>query len=178
LNEELTYQRTSTNYIQQKTPTEHGLTIFVIDLSMPGDVNRITSVRGAAATLLPKEKVSVIGCYRGGAEVKLAPTTSSIQSMRALSRLQRSVMGNLAAGIELAIQTAEEEIKKSGISTITVAILADGRAHGLRSGPSTCPPEDICDIELLLSASLLATKKSEYKQKDINLSTIVIDTEG
>ena len=58
------------------------LKIFVVDTSMPRGTQRIQAVQGIVAQTLPKERLSVISCFRNTAEIVLIPNIfiSSCQS--------------------------------------------------------------------------------------------------
>jgi len=71
------------------------LTIFVMDMSMPGVTARIKSLKSAITTIQPKGKVAVIGCLHGDAKVFLEPTSSILTAVRNLKTLSKSVMGNI-----------------------------------------------------------------------------------
>jgi len=156
------------------------LAIFVIDMSMPGVTHRIAAVKGVVKEIQPRGKVAVVGCLQGGAKVYLSPTSSILTAKRSLSRLNKSVKGNVAAGIDLSVELAQQALLVGDSTHVTVAILADGKGHGLRSVTSDCDENgdaEICDIELMLSAQSLADKCRDLRRVGRGVDTVLIDTE-
>lgn len=152
------------------------LVIFVVDMSMPGAAARIQSVNSAVHSILPYGKVSVVGCMQGNAKVVLKPTSSVLAASRHGLRMKRSVMGNVAAGIRLSQDMANDALLSGDAQHVTVAVVADGKAHGLRrSGGATCN-DDLCDVELLESAWNIAEQKRTLQAMGLQLDTVVVDT--
>lgn len=158
---------------QTRGTIHNALTIFVIDLSMPGWNTRIEATRGVSAFLLPHEKVSVVTCQQGRADVRLPPTTSSIHFTRSLSKIQRSVMGNLGAGMRLSLDLAHEELSSGAVKEVTIAILADGRAHGLVAGAGSLSDNTTGNKDLISAAEAVKQLKSKYEGR---VRAVVIDT--
>ena len=154
------------------------LTIFVVDMSMPGVTARIKSLKTAIHTIQPKGKVAVIGCLHGDAKVFLEPTSSVLTAVRNLKTLSKSVMGNISKGMHLSLDMAEKSLRASECDHVSIAILADGKAHGLRAGPQ-CDSDiiPICDLELLEEAELMASKRDALIAAGYKLHTVVVDTE-
>lgn len=154
------------------------LTIFVVDMSMPGVTARIKSLKSAITNIQPKGKVAVIGCLHGDAKVFLEPTSSVLTAVRNLKTLSKSVMGNISKGMHLSLDMAEKSLLASECGHVSIAILADGKAHGLRAGP-LCDSDiiPICDLELLEEAELMASKRDALIAAGYKLHTIVVDTE-
>ena len=161
--------------------TEVNLMVFVVDTSMPGGPKRISAVKGTISTLLPKTKVSVISCFGDEAEVTLEPTSSFISANRKLMTMQKSVMGNLGAGLSLALKTSEKALRDGAADRVIMAVVADGKAHGLLTGTSDCedePEADVCDLELMTSAVALQKMTKELAVAGLKLRTVVVDTEA
>ena len=157
------------------------LMVFVVDTSMPGGPKRIAAVKGTISTLLPKTKVSVISCFGDEAEVTLEPTSSFISANRKLMTMQKSVMGNLGAGLNLALQTSEKALRNGVAGRVVMAIIADGKAHGLLTGTSDCEDDieaEVCDLELMTSAVALQMMTKELAVTGLKLRTVVVDTEA
>ena len=154
------------------------LTIFVVDMSMPGVTARIKSLKSAITNIQPKGKVAVIGCLHGDAKVFLEPTSSVLTAVRNLKTLSKSVMGNISKGMHLSLDMAEKSLLASECGHVSIAILADGKAHGLRAGP-ICDSDiiPICDLELLEEAELMASKRDALIAAGYKLHTVVVDTE-
>jgi Mg-chelatase subunit ChlD len=156
------------------------LMVFVVDTSMPGGGRRIAAVKGAISSLLPKTRVAIVSCFGDEAEVTLEPTSSFISASRKLLTMKKSVMGNLGAGLELALKTSEDALTKNYADRIVMAIIADGRAHGLLTGTSDCETEvvDVCDLELMSSATAIQLKTKELNADGLRLSSVIVDTES
>lgn len=155
------------------------LTIFIIDVSLPHGAQRIDAVRGAAATMLPKGKISVISCFGDDAEVTLEPTSSLALASRRLSTIHKSVMGNLGSGIDKAMIVAEKAFDE-GMLSVNIAIIADSKAHGIITAHAHCDENidvENCHFGLYDSAAKLANYEVELKAKGLRLHTIVLDTE-
>lgn len=155
------------------------LTIFVIDTSYPAGGLRIDAVKGAIGNTLPRERVAVITCSDSSAELCIEPTNSLVHASRKLSLIRKSVMGNLGAGLSKALDVVQQEISL-GTRQITVAIIADSKAHGLVSGTLDCleKSNSQCNIELLVSATAIADAKSKADNGKQNVRMVVIDTES
>lgn len=154
------------------------LTIFVLDMSMPGVDQRIRSIKSAVTSIQPRGKVAVIGCLRSEAYVYLEPTSSILTATRSLKNLKKSVMGKISRGMQLSLDIAEKSLKAGECSHVSIAILADGRAHGLRAGPTSCDDFiPICDLELLEEAEMLAKKRDMLIESGYKLHATVVDTE-
>jgi Mg-chelatase subunit ChlD len=156
------------------------LMVFVVDTSMPGGSKRIAAVKGTISTLLPKTKVAVISCFGDEAEMTLEPTSSFITACRKLMNLKGSVMGNLGAGLNLALRTSEDALKNSLADRVIMAVIADGKAHGLMTGTSDCEVElaEVCDLELMTSAVAIQIKAKELELSGMNLKSVIVDTEA
>lgn len=159
---------------------ETTLMVFVVDTSMPGGGKRIAAVKGTISTLLPKTKVAVISCFGDEAEMTLAPTSSFISACRKLMTMKGSVMGNLGAGLNLALETSEDALKSGLADRVVMAVVADGKAHGLMTGTSDCEVEiaEVCDLELLTSAVAIQIKAKELELSGLKLKTVIVDTEA
>lgn len=155
------------------------LTVFVIDTSYPAGGLRIDAVKGAIGNTLPRERVAVITCSDSSAELCIEPTSSLVLANRKLSSIRKSVMGNLGAGLSKALEIVQSEISL-GTRQITVAIIADGKAHGLVSGTLDCleKSNSQCNVELLVSATAIADAKSKADTGKQKIRLAVIDTES
>ena len=155
------------------------LMVFVVDTSMPNGPKRIAAVKGSIATLLPKTKVAVVSCFGDEAELTLEPTSSFISACRKLMTMQKSVMGNLGAGLDLAVKTSEDALRSGVADRVIMAVVADGKAHGLLTGTSDCEVEaDVCDLELMNSAVAIQTKTKELEELGYKMKTVIVDTEA
>eukprot|EP00596_Hydrurales_sp_CCMP1899_P001034 CAMPEP_0119053138 /NCGR_PEP_ID=MMETSP1177-20130426/74186_1 /TAXON_ID=2985 /ORGANISM="Ochromonas sp, Strain CCMP1899" /LENGTH=292 /DNA_ID=CAMNT_0007032983 /DNA_START=1960 /DNA_END=2838 /DNA_ORIENTATION=- len=154
------------------------LMVFVVDTSMPGGGRRIAAVQGAISSLLPKTRVAIVSCFGNEAEVTLGPTSSVITATGKFHKMTKSVMGNLGAGLELALKTSEDALSNKYADRVVMAILADGKAHGLLTGTSDCEIEvvDLCDLELMTSASAIQLKTKELNADGLRLSSVIVDT--
>eukprot|EP01038_Epipyxis_sp_PR26KG_P005297 gene5297-7359_t len=156
----------------------YGLVIFVIDSSMPRGSKRIEAVQRAVVSIVPQGKVSVISCFEGKAEVVLRPTSSVVECNRELSDLTKSIMGNLGEGLKKAMIIADEALTTKIASRVTVAVLTDGKAHGILSSSSAgCDWKDQCDVELYEAASQVKEKSNKLKEAGYSVNTVLIDTE-
>ena len=161
--------------------TEVTLMVFVVDTSMPGGPKRIAAVKGTISTLLPKTKVAVVSCFGDEAELTLEPTSSFISACRKLMTMQKSVMGNLGAGLDLALKSSEDALKNGVADRVIMAVIADGKAHGLLTGTSNCEVEvaaEVCDLELMNSAVAIQMKTKELEVAGLKLRTVIVDTEA
>lgn len=151
----------------------------MIDTSLPGGNRRIEAVRGAIGHTLPKERVSVISCFEDIAEVILEPTSSVAYASRRMMKIRRSVMGNLGMGLSKAVEMLQTEFER-GTTMITLAIIADSKAHGLVSGTLDCLGESdvMCNVELLDSANAVSMAKDKANEGKQRLRVIVVDTEA
>ena len=155
--------------------------VFVVDTSMPGGPKRIAAVKGTISTLLPKTKVAVVSCFGDEAELTLEPTSSFISACRKLMTMQKSVMGNLGAGLDLALKSSEDALKNGVADRVIMAVIADGKAHGLLTGTSNCEVEvaaEVCDLELMNSAVAIQMKTKELEVAGLKLRTVIVDTEA
>jgi Mg-chelatase subunit ChlD len=161
------------------TTDTRALTIFVIDTSLPGGNLRIEAVRGAIGETLPRERVSVISCFEDTAEVVLEPTSSVAYANRRMSRIHRSVMGNLGIGLSKAVEMLQTEFER-GTMKITLAIIADSTAHGLVTGTLNCLEESeiMCNIDLFDSANAVSMAKAKADEGKQQLRVVVVDTEA
>jgi Mg-chelatase subunit ChlD len=159
---------------------ETTLMVFVVDTSMPGGGKRIAAVKGAIATLLPKTKVSVVSCFGDEAEMTLEPTSSFITTCRKLMTMKGSVMGNLGAGLDVALKTSEKALKNNVADRVVMVVVADGKAHGLLTGTSDCEvaAAEVCDLELMTSAVAVQIKAKELEMSGMKLKSVIVDTEA
>jgi Mg-chelatase subunit ChlD len=160
--------------------SQNSLIIFVVDCSMPMSSTRIDAVKGSALDIMPKVKAAVISCYQHGAEITMEPTSSAILARRRLLQLKKSVKGNLGHGIAMATSMIKSSFE-DGVNDVTLAIIADGKAHGLLAETAVRPCEDflsdMCDVELQEDAKYLSELIENIKASKLNLRTVVIDTE-
>jgi len=156
----------------------------VWDSSSPNGRVRIEAIKGAVASLLPKVHCSVVSCYSDGAELTL-PLTSSIQtaSRKLLHVNGKGALGSVAQGLITTIDalktSAVGKNSKGEVMDITVIILADGKAHGLRTVTSDCDKEDslICDDDLLDTAIEMTLALDGLRKQGRNVKIAVVDTE-
>lgn len=159
---------------------ETNLIVFVVDTSMPGGGKRIAAVKGAISTLLPKTKVAVVSCFGDEAELTLEPTSSFISACRKLATMKGSVMGNLGAGLDLALKSSEGALKNGIADRVVMVVVADGKAHGLMTGTSDCEvvEVEVCDLELMTSAVAIQIKAKELELSGMKLRPVIVDTEA
>lgn len=167
--------------------TKEDLVVFVIDEGNPRGQRRIDALKGSIAGIIPNGRVSVVSCFYGDATVSLKPTSSVLESNRALASMKPSAMGNLAAGMTKALGVVDAALLSGRTKRATIAIIVDGKAHGLRSGPADCGPSDICDMDILFAATDIVNKANSLamdplpegvpEQKRQSLKTVVVDTE-
>jgi len=175
------------------------LTVFVVDSSMPGSNPRVAAVKGACGYILPRGKVAVVSCHESTAKTILEPTNSVLEANRHLTRLQKSVMGNLGIGMKKGIEIIKQEAEIHSISegsnggssraldSAVLVIVADSKAHGLMaashnagsSADKRCAVDyDICDEDLVSAASNIIEITKHLMSRDFYVKTIVVDTES
>jgi len=174
------------------------LTIFLLDESMPGSMIRNSAVKGAVSTILPKGKVAVISCFYNGAEVVVPPTNSVLTASRQLTKLNKSVLGHLGDGLNLAIDMIDNIFgDKTGdktldsLTSILLVVLADSKAHGLLQTnhdvgcdidfeameKKVASYQQKCEESALEAAKEISEKALLYKKNNLNLKCILIDTD-
>ena len=153
--------------------------IFVVDNSSPGSSQRIDAVKGAVLRMLPASRISVVSCFYNSAELTLEPTNSVFLANRYLPSMSKCVKGNLAQGIGLGLAEAKKELQQQ--NAVLLAIVADGKAHGLMAGSHNCELDAMnveqCDNSLYDTAMMLSSESLvQAKQNQKHIRTIVIDT--
>ena len=159
--------------------TSNPTIIFVVDNSSPGSSQRIDAVKGAVLRMLPASRISVVSCFYNSAELTLEPTNSVFLANRFLPNMHKCVKGNLAQGIGLGLAEAKKELQHQ--NSVLLAIVADGKAHGLMAGSHNCELDDMnveqCDNSLYDAAMALSSESLlQAKQHDKRIRTVVIDT--
>jgi Mg-chelatase subunit ChlD len=87
-------------------------------------------------------------------------------------------MGNVGAGLTKALEVANKSLLSGYANYATIAVLVDGKAHGLiSSGSADCEWKDSCDFELYEAAVSVTARSKELLELGLDLQTIIIDTE-
>lgn len=128
-------------HIERRRPRRQTTTLFVVDASGSSALHRLAEAKGAVELLLAecyvrRDRVALVS-FRGrqdgpGAEVLLPPTRSLARARRCLAGLAGGGGTPLAAGLDLARQVMDEELRRG--ATPVVVILSDGRANLSRDG--------------------------------------------
>jgi magnesium chelatase subunit D len=106
--------------------------IFAVDASGSAAVARLSEAKGAVELLLGqayarRDHVSLLAFRGRAAELILPPTRSLVQTKRRLAGLPGGGGTPLAAGLELALDTAQRAFARG--LTPTIALLTDGRGN-------------------------------------------------
>ncbi|RVT50774.1 magnesium chelatase subunit D [Rubrivivax albus] len=125
----------------RRRPRRQTTTVFVVDASGSAALHRLAEAKGAVELLLAecyvrRDRVALVS-FRGrpegpGAEVLLPPTRSLARARRCLAGLAGGGGTPLAAGLDLARQVVDEEMRRG--ATPVVVVLSDGRANLSRDG--------------------------------------------
>ncbi len=107
-------------------------TVFVVDASGSSALHRLAEAKGAVELLLAqsyqrRDRVALVAFRGEKAELLLAPTRSLVRAKRNLAGLPGGGGTPLAAGIQLALETALG-VRRSG-ETPVIILLTDGRAN-------------------------------------------------
>lgn len=113
--------------------------VFAVDASGSSAFARLAEAKGAIELLLAqayarRDHVALIAFRGRAAEVILPPTRSLVQTKRRLQGLPGGGGTPLAAGLQLAMSTAQQA--RSRGMTPTLAVLTDGRGNIALSGES------------------------------------------
>ncbi len=108
------------------------LLIFTVDASGSAALARLAEAKGAVELLLAqayarRDHVALIAFRGTAAEILLPPTRSLVQTKRRLAALPGGGGTPLAAGLQAALQLADQS-RRRGL-TPTIALLTDGRAN-------------------------------------------------
>ncbi len=108
------------------------LLIFAVDASGSAALARLAEAKGAVELLLAqayarRDHVALIAFRGTAAEVLLPPTRSLVQTKRRLAALPGGGATPLAAGLQAAMELADQA-RRRGL-TPTIALLTDGRAN-------------------------------------------------
>ena len=108
------------------------LLIFTVDASGSAALARLAEAKGAVELLLAqayarRDHVALIAFRGTTAEVLLPPTRSLVQTKRRLAALPGGGATPLAAGLQAAMELADQA-RRRGL-TPTIALLTDGRAN-------------------------------------------------
>ncbi|MEO0763415.1 MAG: VWA domain-containing protein, partial [Pseudomonadota bacterium] len=111
--------------------------IFVVDASGSAAVARLAEVKGAVELMLAeayvrREQAALIAFRGAVAQLLLPPTRSLVQAKRRLAALPGGGGTPLAAGIEAALELADQ-LRRRGVTPFTL-LLTDGRANVARDG--------------------------------------------
>jgi Mg-chelatase subunit ChlD len=161
--------------------SSRSLTVFIVDTSMPGGSKRIEAVQGAVSGIIPGGKVSVMVCYENSAEVLLDSSSSLLDAKRRLSPMKQSFMGNLGAGMQMAVESTKRSIARGEIDSVHFVIVGDGKAHGILQSVPGCEEESLteaCDVELLTNAGEISDMVKNIEEANkLNIRSFVFDTE-
>ncbi|MEO1171939.1 MAG: VWA domain-containing protein, partial [Myxococcota bacterium] len=119
---------------QERTET---VTIFAVDASGSSALQRLAEAKGAVEQVLAdcyvrRDEVAMITFRDAGASLVLPPTKSLLRAKRTLAGVPGGGATPLAAGIELALQMAEDALRR-GKSPVLV-FMTDGGANVARDG--------------------------------------------
>ena len=117
------------NRYRQRSATT---TVFAVDASGSSALHRLAEAKGAVELLLAqsyqrRDQVALVAFRGQTAELLLAPTRSLVRAKRSLAGLPGGGGTPLAAGIQLALQTALG-IRRRGETPVMI-FLTDGRAN-------------------------------------------------
>ncbi len=131
------------------------LLIFTVDASGSAALARLAEAKGAVELLLAqayarRDHVALIAFRGTTAEILLPPTRSLVQTKRRLAALPGGGATPLAAGLQAAMELADQA-RRRGL-TPTIALLTDGRANIALDGSAnrTLAAEDALKIARLL----------------------------
>jgi magnesium chelatase subunit D len=117
------------NRYEQRAATT---SIFTVDASGSSALHRLAEVKGAVELLLAesyqrRDQVALVAFRGQGAELLLPPTRSLVRAKRSLAGLPGGGGTPLAAGIQLALETALGIRRKA--ETPVIILLTDGRGN-------------------------------------------------
>ena len=118
--------------IKRFRETSDRVLIFAVDASGSSAMARLAEAKGAVELLLAqayarRDHVSLLAFRGRAAELILPPTRSLVQTKRRLAGLPGGGGTPLAAGLELAMDTAQRATARG--LTPTIALLTDGRGN-------------------------------------------------
>ena len=118
--------------IKRFQETSDRVLIFAVDASGSSAMARLSEAKGAVELLLAqayarRDHVSLLAFRGRAAELILPPTRSLVQTKRRLAGLPGGGGTPLAAGLELAMDTAQRASARG--LTPTIALLTDGRGN-------------------------------------------------
>lgn len=113
----------STSLLEVEVKRSVTLMLFIVDTSMPGGEKRISAVKGSISCLLPKKRVAIISCGYDEAQVTLQPTSSFITANRKMMKMKPSILGNLGAGLTLALASCEEALATGYVDHVVMVII-------------------------------------------------------
>ncbi|BDA50617.1 magnesium-chelatase subunit ChlD, chloroplastic [Coccomyxa sp. Obi] len=160
------------------------LVIFVVDASGSMALNRMSSAKGAALTLLQqsytsRDQVCVIPFCGDKAEVLLPPSKSIAMARRRLDSLPCGGGSPLAHAISLAVRTAINAQTSGDCGRIMIVLLTDGRAN-VSLGKSNEDPEAIAEGAPKPTQDQLKTEVLDMAKRVAasGFNLLVIDTEN
>ncbi|CAL5229352.1 g12662 [Coccomyxa viridis] len=160
------------------------LVIFVVDASGSMALNRMSSAKGAALTLLQqsytsRDQVSVIPFCGDRAEVLLPPSKSIAMARKRMDSLPCGGGSPLAHGISLAVRTATNAQSSGDCGRIMIVLLTDGRAN-VSLAKSNEEPDAIAEGAPKPTQELLKTEVLDMAKRcgSSGFNLLVIDTEN
>lgn len=153
--------------IKRFRETSDRVLIFAVDASGSAAMARLAEAKGAVELLLGqayarRDHVSLIAFRGRAAELILPPTRSLVQTKRRLAGLPGGGGTPLAAGLELAMATADRASARG--LTPTIALLTDGRGNIALDGSAD---RVVAEADALRLAAAI---------RRIAVPTVVIDT--
>ncbi|MBB4196817.1 hypothetical protein CCR94_06315 [Rhodoblastus sphagnicola] len=136
-------------------------TIFVVDASGSLAMARLAEVKGAIEMLLAdcyarRDTIALVAFRGRVGEVVLPPTRSTARAKRALSGLPGGGGTPIAAGLDVALDVADQSRRKG--QTPLIVLMTDGRANICRDGGAGRPRamEDALDAAKRIAAAQVA----------------------
>lgn len=153
--------------IKRFRETSDRVLIFAVDASGSSAMARLAEAKGAVELLLGqayarRDHVSLLAFRGRAAELILPPTRSLVQTKRRLAGLPGGGGTPLAAGLELALNTAQRAAARG--LTPTIALLTDGRGNIALDGSADRVAADADALRLAVGI------------RNSAVPTIVIDT--
>lgn len=160
------------------------LVLFVVDASGSMALNRMSSAKGAALTLLQqsytsRDQVSVIPFYGDKAEVLLPPSKSIAMARRRLDALPCGGGSPLAHGISTAVRVGMQAQQQGDCGRVMIVLLTDGRAN-VSLAKSNEDPDAIAEGAPRPSAEQLKEEVIDMSKRAnaAGMQMLVIDTEN
>lgn len=160
------------------------LVLFVVDASGSMALNRMSSAKGAALTLLQqsytsRDQVAVIPFYGDKAEVLLPPSKSIAMARRRLDALPCGGGSPLAHGISTAVRVGMQAQSQGDVGRVMMVLLTDGRAN-VSLAKSNEDPDALAEGAPRPSVDQLKEEVIDMAKRAgaAGIQTLVIDTEN